>query len=73
MIEGTLLLVDDDEFLRTRLARAFEARGLRVITAADFGESLGESLNHTVVFGALSGMRGVVWINECSMLQRAHG
>jgi len=36
----TLLLVDDDETLRTRLARAFEARGLSVTTAATCGEAV---------------------------------
>ena len=37
-----LLLVDDDETFRTRLARAFVARGLEVATAADPGAALDE-------------------------------
>lgn len=36
----TLLLIDDDSTLRTRLARAFEARGLLVTTASTFDEAI---------------------------------
>lgn len=36
----TLLLVDDDEFLRERLARALTARGLEVRTAASADEAI---------------------------------
>jgi two-component system response regulator RegA len=40
-LEGaSLLIVDDDERLRTNLARAFERRGFVVSTAADFHEAL---------------------------------
>jgi two-component system, response regulator RegA len=35
-----VLVVDDDERLRLRLARAFEARGLAVRTAANYDEAL---------------------------------
>ena len=37
---ATLLLVDDDERLRERLARAFENRGLVVSTACDYASAL---------------------------------
>jgi two-component system response regulator RegA len=37
---STLLLVDDDEFLRERLARALTARGLEVRTAANADEAI---------------------------------
>ena len=36
----TLLLIDDDSTLRTRLARAFGARGLLVTTASTFDEAI---------------------------------
>jgi two-component system response regulator RegA len=36
----SLLLVDDDDVLRSRLARAFVARGLRVIQAANHDEAV---------------------------------
>lgn len=36
----SLLLVDDDATLRSRLARAFTSRGLRVLQAADYGEAM---------------------------------
>jgi two-component system response regulator RegA len=36
----SLLLVDDDERLRTTLARAFERRGLSVTTAASYDQAL---------------------------------
>jgi two-component system, response regulator RegA len=35
-----ILVVDDDERLRSRLARAFESRGYAVRTAADYEEAL---------------------------------
>jgi two-component system response regulator RegA len=44
-IPKTLLLVDDDETLRVRLARAFRARGVRVLPAASVDEAL-EHLAH---------------------------
>jgi len=37
----TLLLVDDDETLRERLARAFRDRGMEVLTAASYEEAVG--------------------------------
>ncbi len=43
--EQTLLIVDDDEMLRQQLTRAITARGLRVVSAANFDqavEQLGE-------------------------------
>src|SRR5262249_17513980 len=36
----TLLLVDDDETLRERLARAFRDRGMEVLTAASYEEAV---------------------------------
>jgi len=40
MNQQSLLLVDDDDTLRSRLARAFVARGIRVLQAADYHEAL---------------------------------
>ena len=36
----SLLLVDDDDTLRSRLARAFVSRGLRVLQAANYDEAM---------------------------------
>lgn len=36
----TILIIDDDEMLRLRLARAMESRGFRVFMAADFNEAV---------------------------------
>ena len=44
MSQKTLLYVDDDEVLRERLSRAFDARGLRVLVAASVDEAF-EHLN----------------------------
>jgi len=38
----TMLLVDDDEVLRTRLARAFERRGIRVLQATAYEEAVAQ-------------------------------
>ena len=38
MAKDLILVVDDDEALRAQLERAFSARGLRVMTAGNFGE-----------------------------------
>lgn len=44
MIDGEhgelFLIVDDDELLRTRLARAIISRGFRAVTACDFDEAI---------------------------------
>ena len=42
----TLLLVDDDDIFRARLARAFEARGLQVWQAADVAQGLATARAH---------------------------
>lgn len=39
-LEGSFLIVDDDEMLRTRLARAVESRGFSASTAADYEEGV---------------------------------
>jgi two-component system response regulator RegA len=36
----SILIVDDDQFLRTRLGRAMETRGMRVYLAADYDEAM---------------------------------
>ncbi|MDA8165808.1 MAG: response regulator [Desulfobacteraceae bacterium] len=38
--ESTILVVDDEELFRGRLARAFAKRGLQVFTAADYGQAI---------------------------------
>lgn len=43
MNEPTLLIVDDDQFLRSQLARAMASRGFRCSTAANYDEAM-ESL-----------------------------
>ncbi|MEQ8791945.1 MAG: response regulator [Pirellulaceae bacterium] len=40
--ERTCLIVDDDDVLRTRLARAMQRRGLEVKTAANYDDALRE-------------------------------
>ena len=39
-MERSLLLVDDDDVMRSRLARALVARGLRVLQAANYDEAV---------------------------------
>jgi len=40
MSQSICLLVDDDEVLRTRLAKALAARGLHVLTASNYDEAV---------------------------------
>lgn len=40
MTQSICLLVDDDEVLRTRLAKALAARGLHVLTAGNYDEAV---------------------------------
>jgi two-component system, response regulator RegA len=40
--DNLILLVDDEELFRERLARAFRSRGFTVLTAADFEEAMGQ-------------------------------
>ncbi len=42
----SILLVDDDRILRTRLARAFEQRGFQVYEAADGDEAMRAAATH---------------------------
>ncbi|MEZ4340757.1 MAG: response regulator [Sandaracinaceae bacterium] len=64
----TVLVVDDDETFRTRLARAFERRGWEVTTAADGDEALAaarrESPEHAVVDLRMPKMGGLALVSE---------
>lgn len=57
----TLLLVDDDEVWRTRLAKALEARGFQVTTAAsaEEAEALTESPEYAVLDLRMPGKSGL--------------
>jgi len=62
-LDGTLLLADDDETFRIRLARAFRERGYDVVEAADVEQALAISNDHPVTravvdlrLGASSGL-----------------
>lgn len=48
MSAQTLLIVDDDERLRERLATAFAARGLHVLTASDHPSGIDLARTHVV-------------------------
>ncbi|MDH3393109.1 MAG: response regulator [Desulfobulbaceae bacterium] len=45
-MENTILLVDDEEIFRNRLARAFTKRGFTVYTAGDYDEAVGVISQH---------------------------
>ena len=45
-MENTILLVDDEEIFRNRLARAFIKRGFTVYTAGDYDEAVGVISQH---------------------------
>ena len=48
MNRSTLLIIDDDERFRERLAKAFVARGLEVLTAPDSSTALGHLSSRVV-------------------------
>lgn len=54
--DRSLLLLDDDQALRTRLGRALEARGFQVVTAASLAEAT-EALNQALPAFAVLDMR----------------
>ena len=56
LADKTLLLLDDDNALRTRLGRALESRGFEVVTAASVAEAR-EALRTTVPAFAVLDMR----------------
>lgn len=45
-MENTIILVDDEEIFRHRLARAFTKRGFTVFTAADYDEAVAVISQH---------------------------
>lgn len=59
----TIMVVDDDEILRTRLARAFVDRGLEVCTAASYEEAVAlareDSPEYAVVDLRMPGRNGL--------------
>lgn len=68
----TLLLVDDEEIFRDRLARAFINRGYTVYTAADYDEGLRAVREHTpamaVVDLKMPGKSGIELIRDALVL-----
>lgn len=68
----TLLIVDDDDILRTRLARAFEDRGLQVSTASCYEEAveiLRDAPPHKAVFDLkMPGRSGLDLLQEMKRL-----
>ncbi|TWT46744.1 response regulator transcription factor [Botrimarina hoheduenensis] len=75
-LEGkSLLLVDDDEFLRERMSRAMADRGLLVRTAASAAEALaivGEGPPDLAVFDLkMPGMNGLELLSEVKKLAPA--
>lgn len=68
----TILVVDDDELFRTRLARAFRTRELHVLEACS-GEHAGELLqsclpNFAVIDLKMPGAGGLVFLTELQKL-----
>ncbi len=53
MHTATLLIVDDDEVLRSQLSRAIGARGLQVTAAADYGEAVAQVSSFTPDFAVV--------------------
>jgi two-component system response regulator RegA len=53
MAEPTLLLVDDDEVFRTRLARAFRERGYAVLETGDIAETRAVLADHASSFAVV--------------------
>jgi two-component system response regulator RegA len=75
-LEGaSLLIVDDDERLRTHLARAFERRGFSVSTAAGYEEALvlarREPPELAVVDLRMEGPSGLELVRELKALDEA--
>lgn len=69
---GSLLLVDDDETLRERLARALERRGYQVRTAASADEALALARAHppryAVIDLRMPGRSGLELLRELRLL-----
>jgi two-component system response regulator RegA len=67
-MDNSLLLVDDDDVMRSRLARALIARGLRVLQAASYGEAMEhlefESPDMAVVDLRMPGKSGLELVQE---------
>jgi two-component system response regulator RegA len=73
MIEGRMLLVDDDEVFRERLAQALRQRGQEVVTAADGEEAVRAAgrgaLAAAVVDLRMPGMTGTELVPQLLRLQ----
>src|SRR5262245_10139385 len=73
MNEGRMLLVDDDEVFRERLAQALRQRGQEVVTAADGEEAVRAAgrgkLSAAVVDLRMPGMTGTDLVPELLRLQ----
>jgi two-component system response regulator RegA len=66
--QKSILIVDDDEVLRTRLERAFSQRGLKVYTAADcdaaIAQTKSQDLDMAVVDLKMPGKSGLELLRE---------
>jgi two-component system response regulator RegA len=73
--EPSVLLVDDDERLRSRMARAFEERGYEAQQAGDFEAALGiataESTEYAVVDLRMPGKSGLEVVRELHRIDPA--
>jgi two-component system response regulator RegA len=72
---ATILIVDDDDVLRDRLARAFRDRGLETLTAGGFDEAMAlaraESPELAVVDLRMPGRSGLELVRELHALDAA--
>jgi len=71
-LHKTILIVDDDESLRDRLARAFTRRGYQAYTAQDYDAALIQIREHSPRFGVfdlrMPGKNGLLLIREAVSL-----
>ncbi|MFC1513184.1 response regulator transcription factor [Thermodesulfobacteriota bacterium] len=74
-MENTIILVDDEEIFRHRLARAFTKRGFTVFTAADYDEAIAGIRQHrpmlAVVDLKMPGKSGLELIADAKKLHPA--
>jgi two-component system response regulator RegA len=73
--DESLLLVDDDDTLRSRLARAFVSRGVRVAQAANYDEAMEhlklESPEKAVIDLKMPGPTGLRLLNDLKRISPA--
>lgn len=71
-MENTIILVDDEDIFRNRLARAFTKRGFTVFTAADYEEAMAVIRQHrpmmAVVDLKMPGKSGLELIGDAKKL-----